>query len=112
VGSAAAATREDARTAVEAVQAAFPGWSATPSAERRRLLERAGDLLMERQADLAAIVMEETGGTFGWGCSPCSSRPACSDPPAGAEPPAARNSGTPATQDRHGWRPACASAGS
>jgi acyl-CoA reductase-like NAD-dependent aldehyde dehydrogenase len=50
VGSAAAATREDARAAAEAVQAAFPGWSATPPAERRRLVERAGDLPMERQA--------------------------------------------------------------
>jgi acyl-CoA reductase-like NAD-dependent aldehyde dehydrogenase len=43
VGSAAAATREDAGAAVEAVQAAFLGWSAMPSAERRRPLERAGD---------------------------------------------------------------------
>jgi acyl-CoA reductase-like NAD-dependent aldehyde dehydrogenase len=41
---------EDAGAAVEAVQAAFLGWSAMPSAERRRPLERAGDLLMERQA--------------------------------------------------------------
>jgi vanillin dehydrogenase len=50
VGSAAAATREDAGAAVEAVQAAFLGWSAMPSAERHRPLERAGDLLIERQA--------------------------------------------------------------
>jgi acyl-CoA reductase-like NAD-dependent aldehyde dehydrogenase len=50
VGSAAALLARNARAAAEAVQAASPGGSATPSAERRRLLKRAGDLLMERQA--------------------------------------------------------------
>jgi vanillin dehydrogenase len=66
-GSVAAATREDARAAAEAAQQAFGAWSATPVAERRRLLDRAAELLMERQAEIAAIVTEETGGTFGWG---------------------------------------------
>jgi benzaldehyde dehydrogenase (NAD) len=37
---AAAAGREDARRAVEAAAAAFPGWAATPPAERRALLSR------------------------------------------------------------------------
>jgi acyl-CoA reductase-like NAD-dependent aldehyde dehydrogenase len=66
-GSAAAATREDARAAVDAAAAAFPGWSATPVAERRALLDAAAGLLMERQQDIAAIVTDETGATFGWG---------------------------------------------
>jgi vanillin dehydrogenase len=66
-GTVAAAKREDAHAAADAAQAAFPGWSATPVAERRALLDRAADLLMERQAEIAAIVTEETGGTFGWG---------------------------------------------
>src|SRR5689334_17913228 len=67
VETAAAATREDARAAVEAAKAAFPEWSAKPASERRAVLDRAGDLLMERAPEIAAIVAEETGGTFGWG---------------------------------------------
>jgi acyl-CoA reductase-like NAD-dependent aldehyde dehydrogenase len=61
------ATREDARTAVEAAARAFPAWSATPPAERGRLLGRASELLMDRQSDIAALVTAETGGTLGWG---------------------------------------------
>lgn len=63
----AAAAREGARVAVEAAERAFAGWSATPAAERRRLLGRASELLMERQGEIAALVTEETGGTLGWG---------------------------------------------
>jgi acyl-CoA reductase-like NAD-dependent aldehyde dehydrogenase len=66
-GSAAAATREDARAAVDAAAEAFPGWAATPVAERQALLDRAAELLMERQGEIARIVTEETGATFGWG---------------------------------------------
>src|SRR4051812_36679180 len=66
-GTSAAATREDARAAVDAAAEAFPAWSATPVAERRELLDRAAELLMERQESIAAIVTEETGATFGWG---------------------------------------------
>lgn len=62
-----AGARANARAAVEAAQRAFPGWSATPAAERRRLLERARELLMERQAEIAALVTDETRGTWGWG---------------------------------------------
>jgi acyl-CoA reductase-like NAD-dependent aldehyde dehydrogenase len=35
--------------------------------ERGSLLQRASELLMERQAALAALVTEETSGTLGWG---------------------------------------------
>src|SRR3954454_4855277 len=66
-GLAAATTREDARAAADAAADAFPGWAATPPAERRQLLERAADLLMERLTEIAATVTDETGGTFGWG---------------------------------------------
>jgi benzaldehyde dehydrogenase (NAD) len=66
-GKAAAASRDDARAAVEAAHAAFSGWSATPAEERAAVLRRASELLMERQQDIAAIVTDETGGTFGWG---------------------------------------------
>jgi vanillin dehydrogenase len=65
--AAAAAARANARAAVEAAERAFPGWSAASPAERRGALQRASELLMERQAGIAAVVTEETGGTLGWG---------------------------------------------
>jgi acyl-CoA reductase-like NAD-dependent aldehyde dehydrogenase len=68
---AAAAGREDARRAVEAARDAFPGWSGTPAGERRTLLNRAADLLMERAPDIAGVMTEEVGGTFGWGMFNC-----------------------------------------
>src|SRR5215470_20112773 len=68
---ASAAGREDARAAVEAAAAAFPGWAATPPEERARLLNAAADRLEERGPQIAAIVTEECGGTFGWGMFNC-----------------------------------------
>src|SRR4051812_26788636 len=59
--------RGAARAAVEAAERAFPAWSATTPEERARLLQRGSELLMERQPDIAALVTEETNGTFGWG---------------------------------------------
>ena len=71
-GSAAAAGREDAKAAADAAAAAFPEWAATPPAGRRELLQKAAGLISERAQDIAAIVTEETGGTFGWGMFNCS----------------------------------------
>ena len=68
---AAAAGREDARKAVEAAAAAFPGWAATPPGERRALLNAAADKLMEAAPDIAGVMTEEVGGTFGWGMFNC-----------------------------------------
>jgi acyl-CoA reductase-like NAD-dependent aldehyde dehydrogenase len=62
-----AAARANARAAIEAAAHAFQGWSGMPPVERARLLERASELLMERQADIADLVTEETRGTLGWG---------------------------------------------
>ena len=70
-GSAAAATRDDARAAADAAAAAFPEWSATPPAQRRELLQKAAALLTERAPEIAGIVTQETGGTFGWGMFNC-----------------------------------------
>jgi len=70
-GAGTAASREAARAAVVAAERAFPRWSATPPPERGRLLERASELLMERQHEIAALVTEETGGTLGWGMFNC-----------------------------------------
>jgi acyl-CoA reductase-like NAD-dependent aldehyde dehydrogenase len=64
---AAAASRDDARRAVDAAAAAFHDWSETPLARRRELLERAAQLMDERGPEFAQVVADETGGTFGWG---------------------------------------------
>jgi acyl-CoA reductase-like NAD-dependent aldehyde dehydrogenase len=71
-GRAAAATREDAHAAADAAAEAFPEWSMTGPTERRELLQKAAGLLMERAPDIAGIVTQETGGTFGWGMFNCS----------------------------------------
>ena len=52
---------------MEAAERAFPGWSSMAPAARGGLLQRASELLMERQLEIAALVTEETRGTFGWG---------------------------------------------
>src|SRR5215469_10949218 len=67
VGRAAAAGREDAHAAVDAAWSAFAEWSTSPPATRRAVLNKAADLMMERQQEIAGIVTEETGGVFGWG---------------------------------------------
>jgi acyl-CoA reductase-like NAD-dependent aldehyde dehydrogenase len=64
---AAAATPQDATRAVDAAAGAFGAWSQTPLAERREILERAADLMEQRQNEIAQTVSDETGGTFGWG---------------------------------------------
>src|SRR3954470_13334753 len=68
---AAAAGREDAGRACDAAAAAFAEWSSTPPGQRRVLLSKAADLLMERAAEIASIMTEEVGGTFGWGMFNC-----------------------------------------
>src|SRR5690348_15950627 len=66
-GTGAGAALANARAAVDAAERAFADWAGTAPGERRRLLEAASELLMERQADIAALVTEETRGTLGWG---------------------------------------------
>src|SRR5580704_15365485 len=67
----AAGKREDAKRAVEAAAAAFPTWSNTAPAVRRKLLLKAADVLDAHQAEIARITAEEMGGTFGWGMFNC-----------------------------------------
>jgi benzaldehyde dehydrogenase (NAD) len=69
--NATAAGREDARAAVEAAYAAFPGWAASGPGARRAALSSAADLIIERQNEIAETMIEETGGTFGWGMFNC-----------------------------------------
>jgi acyl-CoA reductase-like NAD-dependent aldehyde dehydrogenase len=68
---AAAAGREDARRACDAAAAAFGEWSSTPPGARRVVLTKAADILMERAGEIASIMTEEVGGTFGWGMFNC-----------------------------------------
>ncbi len=67
VRGATAAEGTTPRLAVEAAERAFSQWSAMAPSERGSLLQRASELLMVRQAAIAALVTEETNGTLGWG---------------------------------------------
>jgi len=66
-----AGKRADARRAVEAASAAFATWGTTPPGLRRNLFLKAAQVLENRQMDIARIIAEETGGTFGWGMFNC-----------------------------------------
>ncbi len=51
----------DARTAIEAANAAWPAWRGKPAKERARLLRAWFDLMMANQEDLAQIMTAEQG---------------------------------------------------
>ena len=61
--TAPAMTVAQATAAVDRAAAAFPAWSQTPPIERRRLLNRAADLLEQRAPDFAKVITAETGST-------------------------------------------------
>jgi acyl-CoA reductase-like NAD-dependent aldehyde dehydrogenase len=67
VATAAACGAEDARRAIEAAAAAFPGWSQTRPAERQRIFLKAADILEARQQEVVELLARETGSTFGFG---------------------------------------------
>jgi aminomuconate-semialdehyde/2-hydroxymuconate-6-semialdehyde dehydrogenase len=54
-------TGDDAEAAVAAARVAFPGWAATPPAERARLLHRVADLVEERIEQLAIVETTDNG---------------------------------------------------
>jgi len=62
-----AGKRADAIRAADAAAAAFPAWAASLPGERRMLFLKAADILERRQMEIAGIITDETGGTFGWG---------------------------------------------
>src|SRR6266550_2706915 len=62
-----AATREDARRAVEAAAEAFPAWSKTPPAARQTVFLKAAEVLESRQDEVVGWLARETGCTFGFG---------------------------------------------
>ncbi|MFJ8742267.1 aldehyde dehydrogenase family protein [Embleya sp. NPDC127516] len=54
-------TPADVDLAVAAARRAFPGWAATPPAERAALLAKARDLLAERSAEMAEVIVADMG---------------------------------------------------
>jgi vanillin dehydrogenase len=62
----AAAGPVDVGRAVDAAARAFEGWAEASPGQRRKVLNRAADLLEERGAEAAALMAGETGGTVGW----------------------------------------------
>ncbi|MFG2312515.1 aldehyde dehydrogenase family protein [Streptomyces sp. NPDC048566] len=61
VGRVPAGTAEDVDTAVRAARAAFPGWAATPPAERAARLAALRDVLAARKDEIAETVTAELG---------------------------------------------------
>lgn len=59
------ATRSDMRQAIDAAQAAQPGWAALPHTERARFLLKIADLIESRQKDLIAALVDEAGSWIG-----------------------------------------------
>lgn len=59
------ATREDMAVAVAAANAAQAQWAALPHTQRGSYLSKVGDLLVERQSELAAILTVESGSWLG-----------------------------------------------
>jgi len=63
---AVAASTADAVAAIEAAQAAFPGWAAQGPNARRALLMKAADRLDAKADAFIDAMMEEIGATEGW----------------------------------------------
>ncbi|MEO0642071.1 MAG: NAD-dependent succinate-semialdehyde dehydrogenase [Pseudomonadota bacterium] len=54
-------SKSQLEAALAAADNAFPGWAATPGAERHRIIRRAADLLRERAETIARVVTLEMG---------------------------------------------------
>ena len=61
VASVASATVEDAKAALDAAQAAFPGWAAKKPRERGEILRKAFELIMRDAERLAKLITIENG---------------------------------------------------
>jgi acyl-CoA reductase-like NAD-dependent aldehyde dehydrogenase len=66
VATVPAASRDDARRAIDAAADAFPAWSQAPPAERQRIFLKAADILESRTEEVASWLTRETGSTFGF----------------------------------------------
>ncbi len=65
VGTAPDATREQLDAAVAAARAAFPGWAATPIAERRALIDQLGDAVLANIDGFKRLLTAEQGKPHG-----------------------------------------------
>ncbi len=63
---AAAASIDDAVSAVDAAAAAFPEWSQTSPKVRRTILYKAADILMDKMPEFVDAMASEIGATVGW----------------------------------------------
>jgi acyl-CoA reductase-like NAD-dependent aldehyde dehydrogenase len=63
-GTVAAASRADARAAVDAAAKAFPAWAESTPAERARLFLKAAEITRSRRDEIAQILARETGSTI------------------------------------------------
>jgi aldehyde dehydrogenase (NAD+) len=57
---------DDVEAAVRAARKAFPSWSATPAAERGKLLAAVAELLTERAGDIAKTIATDMGSPLGF----------------------------------------------
>ncbi|MBW4623750.1 MAG: L-glutamate gamma-semialdehyde dehydrogenase [Cyanosarcina radialis HA8281-LM2] len=55
---------EQAEQAIQAAKAAFPQWRRTPVKQRAEILRKAGELMLKRRAELAALMVLEVGKTL------------------------------------------------
>src|SRR5882724_6003592 len=64
IGHAPQSTREEAKAAIAAAQAAFAGWRNTPAPARGRILAKAVQLCYERKEEIARTMTHEEGKTL------------------------------------------------
>ena len=64
LGTIRQATRDEARSAVEAASQAFRDWKATPAPTRGRIVARAARLMEEHKEELAQLLTREEGKTI------------------------------------------------
>ncbi|WP_330329633.1 aldehyde dehydrogenase family protein [Streptomyces sp. NBC_00536] len=66
IASVPAGTEEDVDAAVRAARAAFPGWAATPPAERAARIAALRDVLVARKSEIAETITAELGSPIGF----------------------------------------------
>ncbi|MCX4525033.1 MULTISPECIES: aldehyde dehydrogenase family protein [unclassified Streptomyces] len=66
IGGVPAGTADDVDAAVSAARAAFPGWAATPPAERAAFIGALRDVLVARRSEIAETITAELGAPLGF----------------------------------------------
>lgn len=61
IATVAAGDADDARSAIDAAQAAFPSWAAFPPGERQAIFLRVADALERRRTEVVDLLATETG---------------------------------------------------